>query len=180
MKLEHTPGIFRTKTLAGSAEVRYRTEDNVMHIYDAHGSKQDRRKCYVNGLLMAAFDFARGNGYGIELECPEAEAFVEQHKQYKKYTVAALRAQPRHPITLEKYAGSLDDLAKDVTQMRYDVVAKLFGSVAGNMHADAKADRTRGREQLATKLERIAHALDEAKEEMDAAWEICKPYMKKE
>lgn len=180
MKLEHTPGIFYTKTPDGRAEVLYRTKDNVMHIYDTRGPKQDRTKYFVDGLIMAAFDFARGNGYCVELECLEAQAFVERHKQYKKDRGAYQREQSTHPITVEKYSGSLEDLARDITQLRYDAVAKLFGSVAKNMHTDAKADRTRGREQLAMKLERIAHALDEAKEEMDAAWEICKPYMKKE
>lgn len=180
MKLEHTPGIFYTKTPDGRAEVHYRTKDNVMHIYDTRGPKQDRTKFYVDGLLMAAFDFARGNEYGVELECPEAQTFVERHKQYKKDRGAYQREQSTHTITVEKYAGSLDDLARDVTQLRYDAVAEFLGYLAKEIASDAKTDRNRGRRNLATKLEQSAHALDEAKEEMDAAWEICKPYMKKE
>lgn len=181
MKLEHVHGLsFYTKTRHGTAEVRYRIKNNVMQIYYTYVPEQDRGKNIAEKLTIAAFDFARGNGYRIKPECPYTQAFVEKHGGYKKYTETSLEHQPIHPTTVARYPVSLEDLAKDVAQMRYDAVADFFGYLAKEVKKQAEADKEKGREQLRVKLENSAHFLNELVEEISAAWKICKPYMKDE
>ncbi len=182
MKLKHNQGFFSTKTPHGAAEICYRIKDNVMYIYFTHVLEQDIKKGIAENLTKAAFDFARGNDYRVEPECPYTQAFVEKHEEYKKYTERNTKKEkhPMHPTTVANYSGSLEDLAQDIANMRYDAVCEFFGYLAKKIDGDAKADQKRGKTQLAVKLGNIAHLVNEAKEEMDAAWKICRPHMKKE
>jgi predicted GNAT family acetyltransferase len=179
MKLEHVPGIFYTKTSHGTAEVRYRIKDNVMQIYYTYVPEQDRGKNIAEKLTIAAFDFARGNSYRVEPQCAYTLAFVERHEEYKRYTEISSENKPTHPTTVAQYPGSLEELAKDIAQMRYDAVAEFFGYFAREIQKQEEADKERGREQLSVKLGNSAHFLDELVEEISAAWKICKPHMKK-
>jgi len=83
-----------------------------------------------------------------------------------------------HPISVLKYSGSLEALAKDVGEMRYDSVAEFITSLADEVVRQAEADRAGERVQLASKLEETARKLYEARDEMQKVWRICKPYMK--
>ncbi len=184
MRLEHDSGIFYTKTLYGIAEVHYRIKDNVMEIYNTSVPEEDKGHGIAEKLTKAAFDFARGNGYRVDPQCSYTQAFVEQHEKYKIYTKISSENpssenQPMHPIIVAGYPASLEDLAKNVTKMRYDAVTEFFGYLAKEITRQAEADQKRGREQLAVKLGNIAHLINEAEKEMATAWKICKPHMEK-
>ena len=38
----------------------------------------------------------------------------------------------RHPDKIEKYNGTIDELAKDITNLRYDILAQLLDKLSHN------------------------------------------------
>ena len=92
----------------------------------------------------------------------------------------------KHPKTVEKYDGNLEELARDICNLRYDSFSELLEDLANNLYEDSLADADRDslkyngkkRIQLSSKLEDVAKKFDEAKKIMYSIWEICKPYTK--
>ena len=62
--------------------------------------------------------------------------------------------------------------------MQYDYTSSFIESLADDIMKQADADSARGRGKLSSKLYETANELYQAKEKMDLAWKICKPYMK--
>lgn len=83
-----------------------------------------------------------------------------------------------YPDHVEKYHGSLEDLAKDAGSMRYDSLAGFLRNLGDDLMRQAEADKKGGRTMLASKLEATAQELYQASEKMLSAWKICEPYMK--
>ena len=84
----------------------------------------------------------------------------------------------KHPSFVEGFNGSLDDLVKSIGKMRYDVVSSFIEKLAGDIKRQGDNDYNKGRTKLASKLYETADELYKAKEQMDAVWKICAPYMK--
>jgi len=84
----------------------------------------------------------------------------------------------KHPTKVEKYSGSLEELARDIVNMRYDSLAELLGYIEKNLIEDYRNDMKRGREQLSNKLKKAAVEIFFAKGIIDSAWKICKEHMK--
>lgn len=84
-----------------------------------------------------------------------------------------------HPLKVEKYDGSSEELAGDMTHLEYDSLAKLLGLVADNLATDSEADNGRGRTKLADCLAQASTNVRAAALYIKNAWEICKPYMPK-
>jgi hypothetical protein len=84
----------------------------------------------------------------------------------------------KHPDHVEKYDGTLDDLAKDIGRMRYDSVADFLEYLAKDLQAQADYDKSKERPQLSGTMYDIVDKLLEAKKQMDKAWRICEPYMR--
>lgn len=85
-----------------------------------------------------------------------------------------------HPVRVDGYDGSLEDLARTVCRMRYDAVADFFGYCAKELLRQANADMGRSRKKLATLLTSawgIAVVLHRV---MHRAFELCAPHMKEE
>jgi hypothetical protein len=82
-----------------------------------------------------------------------------------------------HPTDIDKYDGTLEQLANDITNLRYDSLAQLLDHIADNLEHDSKADFVRGRKQLSDRLGQAASMLHTAKCRIDIAYKICKPYM---
>ena len=82
-----------------------------------------------------------------------------------------------HPPNVPNYEGTLDDLARAIGNMTYDQTASFIEKLALDLKEQADRDKARGRTQLATELYNTANKLYEAKENMEKAWKICKPYM---
>ena len=83
-----------------------------------------------------------------------------------------------HPTTVEKYDGTLKELARDICDMQYDSLAQLLDHIADNLKEDSEADLARGYKQLSDRLDQAANALYTARCRIDIAWKICKPHMK--
>lgn len=84
----------------------------------------------------------------------------------------------KHPKHVEGFEGSLDELAKAIGNMNYDKTASFIEKLAADINRQADADLSRGRKKLASELYATANELYQAKNKMDLAWKICKPYMK--
>lgn len=70
------------------------------------------------------------------------------------------------------YPGSLDQLATDLGNLRYDALADFLKKLADKLAKDSDADLSRHRVKLAAELAG-------ASECVKRAWEICKPFMEK-
>lgn len=101
----------------------------------------------------------------------------EQLKLGVNHISKLLAESSKHPNFVNGYNGSLDDLVKDIGVMTYDQVSALIEKLSNEIKQQAEADLGRGRKKLAKELYETALHLLNAKESMDRAWEICKPYM---
>lgn len=85
--------------------------------------------------------------------------------------------KPKHPLSVENYSSSLEDLAEDIKNMRYDKVAEFLGYLAAQVKAEADKDLANNRSKLSARLYQASTYLSRRQEEMDSAWKICRPYM---
>ena len=91
-----------------------------------------------------------------------------------------LHSTIRHPDKVEGWEGSLEELAKAVGNMRYDKVSEFIEALGEDIKRQAAGDKKKNKNKLAKNLIRVYNRLRNVKEEMDKAWKICEPYMKKE
>lgn len=82
-----------------------------------------------------------------------------------------------HKTEVEKYSGSLEELAIDIGNLRYDALEQFFMYLHEKISSDAFKDNARGREQLANLLWGISDALLDVESDARRAWEICKEYV---
>lgn len=83
----------------------------------------------------------------------------------------------QHPVKIEKYNGSLADLACDVGDLRYDKLEDFLAILAEKIHSDAHFDKKEGRIKLSTNLQALQQRLQFASMDAGSAWITCKPYM---
>ncbi|MGB0522824.1 MAG: hypothetical protein ACPGJS_07680 [Flammeovirgaceae bacterium] len=83
----------------------------------------------------------------------------------------------KHALDIAKYTGSLEELAEDIGNLRYDALEEFLGLLADKLKKDAVADYDRNREKLASKLFHAAELVDDAASEIEEAWVISAPYM---
>lgn len=84
----------------------------------------------------------------------------------------------RHTNHVQKYVGSLEQLADDVENMSYDAVTEFLEHLAGALYNRAQRDRSGNKRELAERLTRASFNIDSAAIETKEAWNICAPYMK--
>ncbi|MFH1455376.1 MAG: hypothetical protein ABIF40_00315 [archaeon] len=84
----------------------------------------------------------------------------------------------KHPTEVEKYSGTLEELAVDVCNLRYDRLSDFLRYCSNEIASQAGADSGRGRLKLALSLSYLARGLNRAKTLTDKVWKICGPYMK--
>lgn len=82
-----------------------------------------------------------------------------------------------HRAMPKNYAGSMEELAEEIGDLRYDALSEFLELLAQKIQKDGDKDKGRGRVQLATHLHKCANDLTEAKTSIDGAWIICEPYM---
>lgn len=82
-----------------------------------------------------------------------------------------------HKENIDKYQGSMLDLAEEIGDLRYDSLSEFLDLLQKKIHRDADKDNERGRLKLSTNLYSISASLLDAKKSCDEAWIICKPYM---
>ena len=82
-----------------------------------------------------------------------------------------------HGDTVENYPGTLADLARAVSDLKYDALAEFLNALAAKLGADSIADEARGRPKLAAALHGAAAGATTAGGEISRAWAICAPRM---
>lgn len=83
-----------------------------------------------------------------------------------------------HPKNVRGFDGSLEELAKSIGNMAYDQTALFIQKLADDIRRQADADLARGRRRIAYRLYEASNKLYQARDEIDLAWKICKPYMR--
>ncbi len=82
-----------------------------------------------------------------------------------------------HRDNIERYPGTLIELANEIGDLRYDALAEFLHALAAKLTKDATADARRGRARLATALQGGAAGLGAAAAEVERAWAISAPHM---
>lgn len=83
-----------------------------------------------------------------------------------------------HRDTIDRYPGSLGELAEDIGNLRYDGLEMFLRALAAKLEADATRDEGRGRVRLAALLRGGAAHLAASAAEIQKAWHLCEPYMR--
>lgn len=82
-----------------------------------------------------------------------------------------------HNDKIEGYEGTIESLAKSISNMRYDMVADFLAALTEELNIQAEADRKRGRKQLSGHLLKTANAMRSSVLEMRKVWDICERFM---
>ena len=82
-----------------------------------------------------------------------------------------------HATGIERFPGTLADLANEVGDLRYDALAAFLESLAAKLQADAREDGSEGREQLASALDEASQGVRAAADSIGKAWRVCEPHM---
>ena len=83
----------------------------------------------------------------------------------------------KHKDRVVKYDGTLEELATDLGDLRYDTLSDLMALLSDKILADGVKDYVGGRPVLSGHLERTAMSLLTVKTHVDNAWDISKPFM---
>ncbi len=83
----------------------------------------------------------------------------------------------QHKDRIEKYNGSLKELAEEVGNLKYDAFDEFLIHLVGKVKKDGDKDYEAGRKQLGSTLREASSFLHEAKRKIDEAWKISKKYM---
>lgn len=79
----------------------------------------------------------------------------------------------KHP---ENYSGSIEELAEELGNLRYDTLQNFLEVLSQKLAKDGDADFKRGRLKLAKSLYNASEQINNASQSIEQAWKICKPY----
>lgn len=82
-----------------------------------------------------------------------------------------------HRENVDRYPGTLAQLALELGDLRYDALAEFLRTLATKLAADGIGDMTRGRTKLAAALHAASESLGTAATDIENAWAICAPQM---
>jgi len=82
-----------------------------------------------------------------------------------------------HQSEIKDYPRPLGKLARELADLKYDVLAEFLREFSLCMEEDSQADLRRKRPKLAKELRETSKALSEAHEAVERAWRICEPHM---
>lgn len=82
-----------------------------------------------------------------------------------------------HETKIKKYQGTLNDLAIDIGNLRYDTLAEFLDLLGKKIQEDGDKDLARGRAKLAKQLHDCSSCLEQSKKAVDEAWRISEPFM---
>ena len=82
-----------------------------------------------------------------------------------------------HREHIDRYPGTLADLASELGDLRYDSLAVFLRELAAKLERDSAADAGRGRPKLAASLQEAAEGVKTAAAAIDRAWAISAPHM---
>jgi hypothetical protein len=82
-----------------------------------------------------------------------------------------------HADHVERYPGTLAELAAELGDLRYDALAAFLAALAAKLEGDSAQDAARGRTQLAAALHAASVEVADASSAIAKAWTICEPHM---
>lgn len=84
-----------------------------------------------------------------------------------------------HPskLTGQLEGMSIKELALQISQLRYDVLAKFISNLATNLGDDGAKDKAAGRVILGAYLHNATRSLRKVEVEIVEAWGVCEPFM---
>jgi hypothetical protein len=82
-----------------------------------------------------------------------------------------------HREAIERFPGTLADLATELGDLRYDALAAFLRALAAKLELDAVADAGRRRPKLSAALQGGAASVTAAAAEIERAWSISAPHM---
>ncbi|MBW3020030.1 hypothetical protein KY334_01930 [Candidatus Woesearchaeota archaeon] len=85
----------------------------------------------------------------------------------------------KHPKHVVEYNGSLEELAKDVGNLTYDKLTEFLEYLQENLRNQSGNDLKSGRSYLASQLYCAADDLTNVISNIEEAWNISRPYMKR-
>ena len=83
-----------------------------------------------------------------------------------------------HKDKIDNYNGSMQVLAENIGDLKYDTLAVFLELLAAKIQKDGDKDKSRGRVKLAKHLHDCSNNLTECAQSISTAWVICEPYMK--
>jgi len=83
-----------------------------------------------------------------------------------------------HPKKIKGYNGTIEDLAKEIGNLRYDYLNEFLEDLELDIRRQADNDKETGRIQLADRLYATADNLKNVRDKLDEAWKICEPYIR--
>jgi hypothetical protein len=86
----------------------------------------------------------------------------------------------KHKKVVEKYTGSLEELAEDIGNLHYESLRDFLLALSIKVYEDSKKDEKAGRTKLAHHLYETSSALVSATRKSEMAWKISEPYMKED
>ncbi len=86
----------------------------------------------------------------------------------------------KHPVKVEGFNGNLEELARAIFGMRYDVVVEFLKHSQKELRRQSEGDEGRGRIKLSNLLSDAEQKTVELQEIMEKIFLVCKPFMKNE
>ena len=83
-----------------------------------------------------------------------------------------------HKNSIEKYAGTMEELAEEIGDLKYNALSEFLELLADKIQLDGTKDNSRNRLKLAKHLHDCSDQLRQAQLSIDKAWVICEPYTK--
>jgi peptide deformylase len=83
----------------------------------------------------------------------------------------------KHKKEVEKYDGTINELADDISNLHYKSLEHLLDRLSGKLFLDSMEDTKGGRNRLAKALNEASKEVGKAKKSVEEACIISKPYM---
>jgi hypothetical protein len=83
----------------------------------------------------------------------------------------------KHKKSIEKYNGSLQELANDVGDLHYESLVEFLSLLEKKLYDDSLKDKKSGRVKLSNQLYQASSLIGISSFKIEKAWEISKPYM---
>jgi len=106
-------------------------------------------------------------GYKKKCDCKQPNKAMKEKKPDCK----------NHPTEVKHYTGELQQLANDISDLRYDKLSEFLGWLEMSLEEDAKSDYYGGRKHLASELIFATVGIKDAHIHIQRAWEVCKSHM---